>query len=153
MGSLNELAVAINKTAHDKGWYDRGIRNFGEVVALMHEGQPILQIKCVSIQELSEALEAWRDDIGEVVCTFKPDGIAVELIDCMIRCDRAPRGWFCLLDRGHDGPCPAWPRWWRHPVLWLRMHRWEMSKGARLELAVAQSCGFGIVYYSSLWNR
>lgn len=85
MGSLNELAVAINKTAHDKGWYDRGIRNFGEVVALMHEGQPILQIKCVSIQELSEALEAWRDDIGEVVCTFKPDGIAVELIDCMIR--------------------------------------------------------------------
>lgn len=85
VGSLNELAVAINKTAHDKGWYDRGIRNFGEVVALMHEGQPILQIKCVSIQELSEALEAWRDDIGEVVCTFKPDGIAVELIDCMIR--------------------------------------------------------------------
>lgn len=84
MGSLNELAVAINKTAHDKGWYDRGIRNFGEVVALMHselsealeawrEGQPILQIKCVSIH-----------DIGEV-CTFKPDGIAVELIDCMIR--------------------------------------------------------------------
>lgn len=72
MGSLNELAVAINKTAHDKGWYDRGIRNFGEVVALMHselsealeawrEGQPILQIKCVSIH-----------DIGEV-CTFKPD--------------------------------------------------------------------------------
>lgn len=29
------------------------------------------------------------------------------------------------------------------------MENWEMSKGARLELAVAQSCGFGIVYYYS----
>lgn len=92
---------------------------------------------------------SWHHRGGVVMIQSRYDRIRA----CFFRCDRAPRGWFCLLDRGHDGPCPAWPRWWRHPVLWLRMHRWEMSKGARLELAVAQSCGFGIVYYSSLWNR
>lgn len=25
------------------------------------------------------------------------------------RCDRPPEGWFCTLDRGHDGPCPTHP--------------------------------------------
>lgn len=25
-------------------------------------------------------------------------------------CDRAPPGWFCSRDKGHAGPCAAWPR-------------------------------------------
>lgn len=24
-------------------------------------------------------------------------------------CDRPPPGWHCALERGHPGPCPAWP--------------------------------------------
>lgn len=31
-------------------------------------------------------------------------------------------GYFCTLEAGHDGPCPAWPRWVREPYLgeWWR---------------------------------
>ena len=75
---INELAMLINATAHEKGWYDGpdGLpveRNFGEVIALMHS-------------ELSEALEAWRD--GKDFIYYgrgKPEGWAVELADCVIR--------------------------------------------------------------------
>lgn len=31
-------------------------------------------------------------------------------------------GWKCKLPAGHDGPCPAWPRFWAHPIIWWRMH-------------------------------
>lgn len=26
-----------------------------------------------------------------------------------IVCNRPPKGWYCGLERDHDGPCPAWP--------------------------------------------
>jgi NTP pyrophosphatase (non-canonical NTP hydrolase) len=74
MPSLNQLAAEIHQTAKDKGWWDEE-RNFGEMIALAHS-------------ELSEALEAWRkreswhriagDDL-------KPEGIGIELVDCIIR--------------------------------------------------------------------
>ena len=67
---LNELAKEINKTAHDHGWWDKP-RSFGDVIALCHS-------------ELSEALEAFRK--GEPMMFFeKPEGIAVEMVDCIIR--------------------------------------------------------------------
>lgn len=70
---INKLTKDIHDNAVAHGWWDEP-RSFGEIVALCHS-------------ELSEALEAdrkseplvWYQDSG------KPDGIAVEMIDCIIR--------------------------------------------------------------------
>lgn len=93
--SLNELANQINRIARDHGFWEAD-RNFGEMIALAHS-------------ELSEALEEHRDGRpaeywpqvswgGEIVAdherarvlapgvTLKPEGVAVELADCIIRC-------------------------------------------------------------------
>ena len=94
--SLNKLAVKINQTAHDKGWYENP-RSFGEVAALFHS-------------EISEALEEWRNghELHEVYHVdsdgggwlfedgnsmmawvkehhVKPEGVPIELADAIIR--------------------------------------------------------------------
>lgn len=69
---LNELAAKINENAQVHGWWDNE-RTFGDIVALYHS-------------ELSEALEAYRNH--ETMMHFvdgKPEGVAVEMIDCVIR--------------------------------------------------------------------
>jgi NTP pyrophosphatase (non-canonical NTP hydrolase) len=62
--SVNQLIKNCHSTAKTKGWWDDP-RNEGELIALMHS-------------ELSEALEAMRNHLGE-------DAVAEELADCCIR--------------------------------------------------------------------
>lgn len=72
MINVNEIVKDIHTNAVEHGWWDNE-RSFGEVIALCHS-------------ELSEALEA--DRAGEPDLYFngnKPEGVAVEMIDCVIR--------------------------------------------------------------------
>jgi len=71
--TLDEWALEIDVWAGSKGWNDREITE-GEWIALAHS-------------ELSEALEAHRDStgIGMVIQNGKPEGVAVEYADCLIR--------------------------------------------------------------------
>lgn len=98
--SLNELAQEIHQTAVDHGWWEKE-PSFGETVALCHA-------------ELSEALEEYRSKrpalwyechdpvlkyemgVCQPECLYsqisdcegkghKPEGVAVEMADCLIR--------------------------------------------------------------------
>lgn len=72
MAMLNDLARDIHENAVMHGWWVER-RKFPEIVALCH---------C----ELSEAMEAYRNaEPLAYVKDGKPEGIAVEMIDCMIR--------------------------------------------------------------------
>lgn len=71
--SINELTKDIHDNAVAHGWWDDE-RSFGEIIALCHS-------------ELSEALES--DRMAEPLVWHhhngKPEGAAVEMIDCIIR--------------------------------------------------------------------
>lgn len=67
-----EMQEKIHENAITHGWWDEP-RTFGEVVALCHS-------------ELSEALEEYRANRGNFYYNDKkPEGIAVEMADCIIR--------------------------------------------------------------------
>ena len=79
---LNELAAEIHQNAVNNGWWDEP------------RGLPEILMLCVS--ELSEALELYRDGKGTLYRgtekpdwiaggAKKPEGIAVELADTIIR--------------------------------------------------------------------
>ena len=80
--TLNELTKEIHDNAVSHGWWDEP-RNLLEIVALCHS-------------ELSEAVEEYRAGHPMVWANEdgKPEGIATEMADCLIRI----LDWF-----GHEG--------------------------------------------------
>lgn len=70
--SINEWVNEIHTLAKSKGWWDDE-RELPEILALIHS-------------EISEALEEGRKDVYFSVDTSdKPEGVAVELVDAVIR--------------------------------------------------------------------
>lgn len=75
--ALHTAQILVHDTAVNAGWYkdpktgQNVVRNFGEVVALMHS-------------ELSEALEADRKGLKDDKLPHR-DGREVEFADCIIR--------------------------------------------------------------------
>ena len=74
--TLNEWVADAHRISLDHGWYDVDNRTFGDFCQLF-------------VSEISEAYEAYRHG-ADVRATWidangKPEGIPVELVDCLIR--------------------------------------------------------------------
>lgn len=72
--TLNDLAREINNNAHIHGWWDIPNKTFGDTISNCHA-------------ELSEAWEEHRNnrDLYYLSEDGKPEGKAVEMLDCVIR--------------------------------------------------------------------
>lgn len=42
-----------------------------------------------------------------------------------VTCNRAPDGWWCSQEGGHEGPCSARPSWWNVRGMWFM---WQTMK-------------------------
>lgn len=98
--NLNELAKEAHQNAVDHGFWDPE-PTFGELVALMHSelsealeeyraGRPMVLKACMTAETdtpcLEEGCEDWNEGKCELTCLSpKPEGITVELADCIIR--------------------------------------------------------------------
>ena len=73
---LNDMAKTVHENAKNKGWWEDGERNFGEMCALI-------------TSEVSEAFEEYRKGVSPRVVYLskdgKPEGIGIELADVVIR--------------------------------------------------------------------
>ena len=69
---LTKFINEVHNNAVDHGWHD-AYKSFGDFIALMHT-------------ELSESFEEHRNNRSMVyIVDGKPEGIAVELADCVLR--------------------------------------------------------------------
>ena len=97
--SLNSLSKEIHKNAVEHGWWDEE-RSFGEIIALCHSelsealeeyrfGHPTVWQLCLASDGhpcLRDGCGDWRNEICELnSLDQKPEGIAVEMADCIIR--------------------------------------------------------------------
>jgi hypothetical protein len=95
---LSDLALRIHETSAEHGFWPDGDRNMGEAIALAHSelsealeehrsGHPAVWMKHTN--DCAKAVVAGRgQEVAATACTCtpKPEGIAIELIDCMVRC-------------------------------------------------------------------
>lgn len=98
--NLNALAKEIHENAVAHGWWE-GERNFAEIVALCHSelsealeedraGRPMVWYGCHALKQTDLMCEPegpncqnnWRECELRIK---KPEGIAVEMADCLIR--------------------------------------------------------------------
>jgi NTP pyrophosphatase (non-canonical NTP hydrolase) len=98
MKDINTLAAAIHQNAVDHGWWEKD-RDFAEIIALIHSelsealeefrsGKPTLYYSCQALGEPCNTgdCKEWRGNAcGWSARTDKPEGIAVELADVVIR--------------------------------------------------------------------
>lgn len=98
--NLNELAKEAHQIAVDHGWWSPE-PSFGDLVSLMHselsealeeyrEGRPMVWNACMTSDDdtpcTKEGCGDWYNGKCELTCLSpKPEGIAVELADCIIR--------------------------------------------------------------------
>lgn len=103
--TLNKLAEEVHQNAVDHGWWEEE-RSFGEIIALCHSelsealeeyraGRPMVWHTCGESLETGNVAgcapkDQWecRNFGKEAGCEYrgdKPEGIAVELADCIIR--------------------------------------------------------------------
>jgi hypothetical protein len=102
--SLNALAQAIHKTASDHGFWPEQGRNLGEMLMLAtselaealeehRAGNGAHYYKYIMSPALSmdwedrQRIESMtRSELDHLGIRKKPEGVAVELVDCIIRC-------------------------------------------------------------------
>lgn len=97
---INEFAKEVHQNAVEHGWWDEE-RSFGEIIALCHSelsealeefraGRPMVWYQCLSTDQVVPCMKKectdWRYGMCEIdAIEKKPEGIAVELADCIIR--------------------------------------------------------------------
>lgn len=103
--TLNDLAKEIHDNAVAHGFWPDGGRNFAEMLMLAtselsealeehRDGKPAHYYKCKKCGRESDVFEAYHDKPSPVAFLehtkchglMKPEGAAVELADCIIRC-------------------------------------------------------------------
>ena len=97
---MNKFAKEVHENAVKHGWWDEP-RSFGEIIALCHSElsealeeyrskRPMVWRKCMTSDGDTPCMERgcgdWNNGECELTCLSpKPEGVAVELADCIIR--------------------------------------------------------------------